>query len=180
MDVRLNRHVDTPCEAVTGIGVAVTRDDGGLLSLTYRVEGIVSDVRWPQRAAPLRTDGLWKHSCFEALLRVAGAPAYREVNLSPSLQWAAYAFDARRTGMRPDMTMAAPSIETVATPGSFELRAVLACPDDKDAPWHLGLSAVIEETSGRKSYWALAHPPGPPDFHHEDCFALQIPAASPA
>jgi len=38
----------------------------------------------------------------------------------------------------------------------------------------LGLSAVIEETSGRKSYWALAHPPGKPDFHHTDSFALEL------
>ena len=27
------------------------------------------------------------------------------------------------------------------------------------------------------SYWALAHPPGKPDFHHPDCFALELPAA---
>src|SRR3546814_10579152 len=36
----------------------------------------------------------------------------------------------------------------------------------------LALSAVIEETDGTKSYWALRHPPGKPDFHHPDCFAL--------
>jgi hypothetical protein len=35
---------------------------------------------------------------------------------------------------------------------------------------------VIEETNGRLSYWALAHPPGKPDFHHSDCFALELPA----
>jgi hypothetical protein len=43
-----------------------------------------------------------------------------------------------------------------------------------DSPWRLGLSAIIEETSGRKSYWALAHPPGKPDFHHPDCFACEL------
>src|SRR3546814_3736372 len=32
----------------------------------------------------------------------------------------------------------------------------------------LALSAVIEELDGTKSYWALAHPPGKPDFHHPD------------
>lgn len=39
-----------------------------------------------------------------------------------------------------------------------------------------GLSAVVEETDGTKSYWALRHPPGVPDFHHPDCFALELPA----
>jgi hypothetical protein len=40
--------------------------------------------------------------------------------------------------------------------------------------WHLGLSAVIEEHNGRKSYWALAHRPGKPDFHHSDCFSHEF------
>ena len=40
----------------------------------------------------------------------------------------------------------------------------------------LAVSAVIEETDGTKSFWALRHPPGPPDFHHPDCFALTLPA----
>ena len=38
--------------------------------------------------------------------------------------------------------------------------------------------AVIEEKDGTKSYWALAHPPGEPDFHHPDCFALDLPPAA--
>jgi hypothetical protein len=40
----------------------------------------------------------------------------------------------------------------------------------------IALSAVIEEKDGTKSYWALKHPPGKPDFHHRDCFALTLPA----
>jgi hypothetical protein len=34
----------------------------------------------------------------------------------------------------------------------------------------LALSAVIEETSGALSYWALRHAAGKPDFHHADAF----------
>ena len=37
-----------------------------------------------------------------------------------------------------------------------------------------GLSAVIEDPNGVLSYWALRHPPGKPDFHHPDTFALEI------
>jgi hypothetical protein len=47
----------------------------------------------------------------------------------------------------------------------------------KDGVWRLGLSAVIEETNGTISYWAVAHPPGKADFHHSDCFALELTAA---
>lgn len=38
----------------------------------------------------------------------------------------------------------------------------------------LGLSAVIEEADGTKSYWALAHPAGKPDFHAAESFALTL------
>jgi hypothetical protein len=55
---------------------------------------------------------------------------------------------------------------------TVELRSLLAL--SRQSPWRVGLSAVIEDTSGRKSYWALAHPPGKPDFHHEDCFAHEL------
>jgi hypothetical protein len=43
-------------------------------------------------------------------------------------------------------------------------------------PWEYGLAAVIEEEGAVKSYWALAHPPGKPDFHHPTCFAATLPA----
>jgi hypothetical protein len=44
----------------------------------------------------------------------------------------------------------------------------------------VALSAIIEETNGRKSFWALKHPPEKPDFHHDDCFDLQLPGPSRA
>ena len=43
-------------------------------------------------------------------------------------------------------------------------------------PWELGLSAILEEKDGTKSYWALAHPEGDkPDFHDPACFAAHLP-----
>ena len=38
----------------------------------------------------------------------------------------------------------------------------------------LGLSAVLEAVDGTLSYWAFRHPPGMPDFHHIDAFALRL------
>ena len=40
----------------------------------------------------------------------------------------------------------------------------------------LGLSVVIEQADGSIAYWALAHPPGRPDFHHADCLACEVMA----
>jgi hypothetical protein len=46
---------------------------------------------------------------------------------------------------------------------------------DAKRSWRLGLSAVIEEKDGTKSYWALAHPnPDRPDFHLADCFTAKL------
>ena len=106
---------------------------------------------------------------------VGGGAAYFEFNLSPSTEWAAYAFDGYRAGMR-DLAMPAPRIGW----DGAGLRAALDLSGLPPPPWRVGLSAVIEETDGTKSWWALAHPVGKPDFHHPDCFVLEVPAANAA
>jgi hypothetical protein len=45
---------------------------------------------------------------------------------------------------------------------------------DRNRRLRLAVSAVIEESDGRISYWALAHPPGKPDFHHADGFVVAL------
>jgi hypothetical protein len=46
---------------------------------------------------------------------------------------------------------------------------------DAETQWQLGLSAVLEEKDGTKSYWALAHPADEkPDFHAPDCFVARL------
>jgi hypothetical protein len=45
-----------------------------------------------------------------------------------------------------------------------------------DADWRLGLTVVVEAVDGSKSFWALEHPAGPPDFHNADCFVARLPA----
>ena len=169
----LRLHPDSRCAAVTGIEVAVARPQAGELALHYFVTGKMSDVRLPPVTAPARTDELWRHTCLEAFVRAGSG--YLEFNFSPSTAWAAYRFSAYRAGMAPAMDVRAPRLEVRSSAVSFEMEVLLALPDDATGP--LGLSAVIEETGGGKSYWALVHPPGRADFHHADCFALQLPAA---
>jgi hypothetical protein len=74
----------------------------------------------------------------------------------------------------------APRVNVQSNPKYYELQASLELNRfanlPSDAAWRLGLSAVIEELGGRKSYWALAHPPGNADFHHSDCFAYELSA----
>jgi hypothetical protein len=175
MHLALRLHPDSLCLAATRIDVDVARSPAGSLLLTYIVIGKIGDLRLPPVTAAARTDGLWRHTCFEAFVRPLPGEAYYEFNFAPSTQWAAYRFDRYRSGMRVATEIGAPWIGVQAAPERYALQAALDLSRlPRDAPWRLGLAAVIEETSGRLSYWALAHPPGQPDFHHSDCFACEI------
>ena len=160
--------------------VDVERPNPGTLSLSYYASGEIDDVLMPDWGAQ-SADPLWEHTCFEAFVRVGDEAGYIELNFSPSSRWAAYRFDDYRAGMRPAEDVDASDIETMASASHFELTARVELPGlPTDQPWKLGLAAVIEERNGEKSYWALAHPPGQPDFHHRDGFALELPAVTRA
>jgi hypothetical protein len=178
MPLSLKLHPQSGCAAVSGIAATVTRPQPDTLALSYVVSGTIGEVRWPDEAAPARTDGLWQHTCFEAFIRPSPGAGYCEFNFAPSREWAAYQFDGYRAGMRA-AEIGVPAISGEAAEKTYTLRATLHWDrlSDlmRDNGWRLGLAAIIEETGGRKSYWALAHPPGKPDFHHADCFALEFP-----
>lgn len=170
MRVSLTQHPDTPAKAVTEITVEVVREDGAL-QLTFRASGRMSDLLVPMPAEFERADELWKGTCFEAFVRGAG-DAYCEFNMSPSTQWAAYAFDSYRNGMR-HYHVPPVFLDMSCCDDWFELATEVA--PGADGIWRVGLSAVIEEADGAKSYWALAHPPGAPDFHHAEGFVVELP-----
>ncbi len=174
MRFALKPHPQSRCAAVTAIEVEVTRLRPAVVRLRYVVTGTMVDLKLPPLATPARTDGLWRSTCFEAFVRGPAGARYQEFNLSPSTQWAAYRFDGYRQGMAPADLSRAPLAEVKATDRTLILDVSLDLGDVEAG--RLGLSAVIEETDGRISYWALAHPPGKPDFHHADCFALELPA----
>ncbi|MHB8530649.1 MAG: DOMON-like domain-containing protein, partial [Caulobacteraceae bacterium] len=148
------------------------------LALTFLVTGAIADLHWPPIAAPSRAEGLWRRTCFEAFVRPLSGTGYFEFNLSPSTRWAAYRFEDYRGGMRLAGGFGPPAMTARAGAEHGEVEVVLnldLLPDlPGEAPWRVGLAAVIEEASGRRSYWALAHPPGRPDFHHADGFALEL------
>ncbi|MES2444598.1 MAG: DOMON-like domain-containing protein [Pseudomonadota bacterium] len=164
------------------VSVEAARLEPGRLRLWYIVTGAVQGLKIPSHATPARVDGLWHHSCCEAFVRSGSGTAYREVNLSPSSQWAAYDFESYRKGGA-NAAMPVPVISISEVPGKrFALGADLHFDSAAmaRAPWHLGLSMVVEEKDGGKSWWALAHSADKPDFHRADCFTLELPAANAA
>ena len=127
----------------------------------------------PPAREPGRAKDLWQTTCFEAFLRIPGEDAYREWNFAPSGEWAAYDFASHREG-RSDAEVSPPYIRVEDNLTWWALGATIAV--EADAVWSLGLSAILEEADGTKSYWALAHPPGDkPDFHDAACFAAHLP-----
>lgn len=168
--VNLKPHPQTPDSPVEGIEVQVERD-GVVLWLRFVAGGDVDVVAWPAPRPQGRADELWKHTCFEAFVGTAGG--YVEFNLSPSGEWASYRFDGYRDSME--------RAEEVATVSGIDggddyvaLEANIELPNNATGP--IALSAIVEDLSGEKTYWALAHPAGKPDFHHPDSFVLELPA----
>jgi len=104
--------------------------------------------------------------------------AYYEFNFAPSTQWAAYWFADYRTGMRVAHEISAPLIDVRASGDSFSLQVSLELDRmsglSRKTSWRLGLSALIEDTDGRMSYWGLAHSPGKPDFHRTTCLTHEF------
>lgn len=176
-------HPHSHATPVEQIEADIAQLPDGRLSLSYRVTGRIREIAIPSAEVSARGDQLWRHTCFEAFLRTTGSDTYREFNFAPSMRWAAYRFIGYRAGRHDDAEVDAIPIETQSRADSYTLTALLRL--DRllslpDTSWQLGLSAVIEDTSGGLSYWALAHPPGKPDFHHAAGFAHELSPRMPS
>ncbi len=178
MLLALKAHPDTPSESVDHIEVDVLRGTPQTLTLTWLLTGDLSRIRLPAFRERSRADELWKHSCFELFVRGEG-DSYYEFNFAPSGGWAAY----RLASYRGEMS-AAPGTPILdhafrAGPRSLSMIATLNLSDlpglSLGEPLRIGLSAILEDPTGQRSFWALAHAPGEPDFHNAVAFARDIP-----
>ncbi|MFL6814465.1 MAG: DOMON-like domain-containing protein [Bradyrhizobium sp.] len=175
MKVELSLHPDCKPGSIADLSVEVAHD-GNAWRLSYIVTGRISHLVLPEPADPRRAEDLWQTTCFEAFIRHATGDAYGEFNFSPSRAWAAYHFDSHRSGMREIELPKDPEIRIERSEGLLTLEAALTVTKEFTGDdLRLNLAAVIEEKDGTKSYWAVAHPPGEPDFHHPNCFVAPLP-----
>ncbi len=168
--------------AVRAVSVEALPGDAGWMRLRWRVEGARALVVPALAGDHARADGLWQTTCFEAFVQPEGARSYVEVNLSPSGRWNVYDFTDRREGMAPRPCAPAPTATMQRTAdGVVVFEASLPRPSLPDGPCRIGLTAVIEEQGGVRSWWALAHGSiDAPDFHDPATFLARIdPSISP-
>ena len=171
-------HPDMATDAVRAVAARVWRAAPDVLALAFVVEADLQRVRVPEPRPPQVVHGLWQHTCCEAFVRREGGDAYHELNLAPSGEWAAYAFDRYRDGLSGVDAALASAIAVRRGVDRLELEAQVALARLSRAyleqPLRVALAAVVEEQDGRLSYWALYHAPGPADFHHADAFMVRV------
>jgi hypothetical protein len=137
----------------------------------FRLDGRIGAIVVPGHQPSERTDNLWQTTCFEIFWQPLGGTAYREFNLSPSGRWAAYDFDSFREGMR-DAPVDAMAVSCAHDDTGLVLKASIAA--DLPAPAQVALNAIVDHGDGNRQFWALAFPPGKPEFHSEACRQLII------
>jgi hypothetical protein len=155
----LVRHPATPPGAIHSVEASLERTSDGAIACFVAV-GDTEKLVVPKPADPVRTNDLWRTTCFELFVGAAGE-RYGEFNLSPSGAWAAYRFDDYRHGMADAPADVAIKIELEA--GRLILVADIRAAFAANAP--IGMTAVIAETDGHIRYWASSFAPGKPDFH---------------
>jgi hypothetical protein len=173
---RLAPHPEQQPGSVASVEVEVVRQ-GNSIVLTYSVEP-TETVIFPAFAHE-RRDNLWRGTCFELFVRPERG-GYVEFNFAPLSAWNAYSFTDWRMGRRPYQPDREPRITDSRldgnedASGSYHLQVVLSGDLLLLAPAEVSIVAIIEEEGGKLSYWALAHPPGSPNFHHPDCFVARL------
>lgn len=131
-----------------------------------------------------RRDEIWKGTCLELFVGPSDGRNYVELNLCPSGDWNAYAFDNYRQGMRQLEDVEPPLVSHSTSPigdhhiwtarlssnqTGGELERILASPS-----LVLSATAVIEYQDGVREYWALTHSGEKPDFHIRESFRLAL------
>ncbi|MFZ9228880.1 MAG: DOMON-like domain-containing protein [Prochlorococcaceae cyanobacterium] len=146
------------------------------LLLSYQIDTAAVLQMDEPSAEPKRCDGLWNHTCLEAFVRDPADEAYWEYNLSPSGDWNVYRLDGYRQGLRQESAYGTLPFKLKQSSGALllELRCCLPPSLHRAAELQLGLCAVLQEHSGRLSYWALNHPASEPDFHDPRGWTLKL------
>ena len=163
-------------QGLTGLRLAVGVERlQAELQLTYQLQGPLDQLLLPAASSqPERRDLLWQHSCLELFMSTAEDPGYWEVNVAATGDWAIYRLEGYRQGLQAAAEYSALPIRQQRRADNWKVQFKLPLPAavTANSSLMLGVTAVLEQSDGTLSYWALAHPGEQPDFHHRDSFQL--------
>ena len=141
----LTCHPDVRSHAVHSVRVSVRRSPGGMLAVSYSLEGDLARLRVPGPRPPRIAERLWEHTCCEIFIARKGLPAYHEFNLAPSGEWAAYAFARYRDGTLLADDDLNPRVAVRGAAESWALDAVISL--DRLSPMHVDARAFARAFS---------------------------------
>lgn len=154
----------------------------------FRIEGVSEEVLCSKSrfelshgGAGCRQEGLWNHTCFEIFLKPSFlSDLYYEFNFSTEGAWDVFEFESYR---KPEALKKSADFELMRLKWEPVLKelsgSVLILKKDLldqvciQRTACFGLTAVVEDVSLGKSYWALAHSAEKADFHLSDSFVLK-------
>ncbi|WP_255023519.1 DOMON-like domain-containing protein [Cyanobium sp. T1G-Tous] len=116
---------------------------------------------------------------MEFFLAAADQTDYWEYNLSPSGDWNVYHLDSYRKGLAEEPAYKQLPFNVMRDDKQLSLSLTCALPPVLATPTaaaglEVGVSAVLQSSSGELTYWAVAHPGSEPDFHHRGGFCLKL------
>jgi hypothetical protein len=163
-------------QGLTGLRLAVGVERlQAELQLTYQLQGPLDQLLLPSVSnQPERRDLLWQHSCLELFLSTPEDAGYWELNVAATGDWAIYRLEGYRQGLQAADEYSELPIRQQRRADNWKVQCKLRLPAaiGANSPLMLGVTAVLEQSDGTLSYWALAHPGEQPDFHHRDSFQL--------
>jgi hypothetical protein len=150
---------------------------GNILSIEYQLFGDLNAISIdPPVSTPSRQFHLWEATCFEFFIGIPGDRNYWEFNLSPSGDWAVFALDDYRQGLRNELAFTSLPFQVDLYPNyitlslEFDLSELILAEQDLE----MSVTTVIKSSQGELSYWAIKHSGKEADFHLRDSFAIKL------
>jgi hypothetical protein len=148
-----------------------------MLSIDYQLFGDLNAISIdPLTSVPSRQFHLWEATCFEFFIGIPGDANYWEFNLSPSGNWAVFALDDYRQGLRNELAFASLPFKVDRYPNyitlslEFDLSELILSEQDLE----MSVTTVIKSSQDDLSYWAISHSGKQADFHLRDNFVISL------
>lgn len=165
----LNLHPDCLPGPISNITATIEETDEGCRA-KFVLMGDINSIKLPDLTLPKRRDFLWKTTCFEIFWQKEGETAYKEFNISPSLEWACYEFETFRKNSKDGLASVA--IDRSSKQSELEISCLISSP--LSTPARVALNAIVEDLDSNIQFWALAFPPGKAEFHSDVCRQLRL------